>query len=178
VRDVGDLAGELYDLVTRLYPICRSITGDGVRRTLAMVGEHVPLQVHEVPSGTKVLDWEVPDEWNIADAYLADGDGRRLVDFAVCNLHVLNYSVPIDDELTLDELRPHLFSLPDQPDRIPYRTSYYDRNWGFCLPDRQLRSLPDGRYRARVQVRFGSAEPREGRPDRYYPFSDVALVLR
>jgi aminopeptidase-like protein len=147
---MGDLAGELDDLVARLFPICRSITGDGVRRTLAIIGEHVPLQVHEVPSGTKVLDWEVPDEWNITDAYLADGDGRRLVDFAACNLHVLNYSVPIDVELSLDELRPHLFSLPDQPDRIPYRTSYYDRNWGLCLPDRQLRSLPEGRYRVRI----------------------------
>ena len=145
-----DLADELYDLVTRLYPICRSITGDGVRRTLAIIGEHVPLQVHEVPSGTKVLDWEVPDEWNIADAYIADDAGRRLVDLGACNLHVLNYSVPVDDELSLEELRPHLFSLPDQPDRVPYRTSYYDRNWGFCLADRQLRAMADQRYRVRI----------------------------
>jgi aminopeptidase-like protein len=145
-----ELAGELYDLVVRLYPICRSITGDGVRQTLAVLGERLPLQVHEVPTGTKVLDWEVPDEWNIADAYVADESGRRVVDFAACNLHVLNYSAPIDEEMSIDELRPHLFSLPEQPDRIPYRTSYYERNWGFCLSARHMAALSAGRYRVRI----------------------------
>jgi aminopeptidase-like protein len=149
VADDG-LADELYETVIRLYPICRSITGDGVRQTLAILGEQLPLEVHEVPSGTKVLDWEVPDEWNIADAYIADGSGRRVVDFAACNLHVLSYSVPIDTELSLDELRPHLHSLPEQPDRIPYRTSYYERTWGFCLSERQLTSMTAGPYRVRI----------------------------
>jgi len=143
-------AQRLYDTVSRLYPICRSVTGNGVRETLAILAEQIPLEIHEVPSGTAVLDWEVPDEWNIADAYIADDSGRRLVDFRACNLHVLNYSVPVDAEMSLEELRPHLFSLPDQPDRIPYRTSYYERNWGFCLSDRQLVSLTPGRYRVRV----------------------------
>ncbi len=144
------MADQLVEMVSRLYPICRSITGDGVRATLAIIGEQIPLQVHEVPSGTKVLDWEVPDEWNIVDAYIAEPSGRRIVDFRACNLHVLNYSVPIDDEMSLDELRPHLFSLPDQPERIPYRTTYYERNWGFCVTHRQLQSLTAGRYRVHI----------------------------
>jgi aminopeptidase-like protein len=146
----GSLADRLFEMVERLYPICRSITGNGVRATLSVVGEHIPLEVHEVPSGTKVLDWEVPDEWNIADAYIADLSGRRVVDFRASNLHVVSYSVPVDGEMSLEELRPHLFSVPDQPDRIPYRTSYYERNWGFCLSQRQLDSMTDERYRVRI----------------------------
>ena len=140
------LTGELYDLVRELYPICRSITGEGVRKTLAILGRYLPLEVSEVPSGTKVLDWVVPREWNIRDAWIKDADGRRVVDFRAHNLHVVNYSVPVSGRFRLDELRPHLFSLPEQPDAIPYRTSYYADSWGFCLADRELRALPEGEY--------------------------------
>jgi aminopeptidase-like protein len=137
----------MLDLIERLYPICRSITGDGVRETLSIIGETIDLDVHEVPSGTSVLDWTVPREWNIADAYVADSAGRRVIDFREHNLHVVNYSVPVRTVMTLDELRPHLHSLPDQPDLIPYRTSYYDESWGFCLRHRDLEQLsPDERY--------------------------------
>jgi aminopeptidase-like protein len=129
---------DLHALVARLYPICRSITGPGVRETLRILGERLPLEVHEVPTGTQVLDWTVPREWAIRDAYVADGAGRRLIDFRASNLHVLNYSVPVRARMTLDELRPHLFTLPDQPTRIPYRTSYYNENWGFCLAHEAL----------------------------------------
>lgn len=137
---------ELYALVQELYPICRSITGDGVRRTLEIVSRRVPLTLHEVPSGTPVLDWTVPNEWNIRDAYIADASGRRVVDFRASNLHVVNYSVPVRARLTLDQLRPHLHTLPKQPDLVPYRTSYWNETWGFCLSQRQLDALPDGEY--------------------------------
>jgi aminopeptidase-like protein len=134
-------------LIAELFPICRSITGNGVRQTLAILKRHLPLEVREVPSGTPVLDWTVPKEWNIRDAYIAREDGTRVVDFAASNLHVVQYSRPIDTMMPLTELLPHLHSLPDQPDWIPYRTSYYSEDWGFCLTHRQLSSLADGSYR-------------------------------
>ncbi|MEZ5955153.1 MAG: DUF4910 domain-containing protein [Hyphomonas sp.] len=137
---------DLYELIVRLYPICRSITGDGVRQTLSILSEYIPLDVVETPSGTDVYDWTVPDEWNIRDAYVADASGRKVIDFQAHNLHVLNYSVGIRKRMTLEELRPHLYSLPDQPDLIPYRTSYYSRNWGFCLADKDLKALEEGEY--------------------------------
>lgn len=140
-------AGErMHRLVSELYPICRSITGDGVRKTLEIVGRHVPLKVHEVPSGTKVFDWEVPREWNIRDAYIRNGRGERVVDFRESNLHVVGYSVPVRKRMSLQELNDHLFSLPDRPDWIPYRTSYYNENWGFCLRHRQREAMEDGEY--------------------------------
>ena len=135
-----------YELARRIFPICRSITGAGVKQTLAILGERIPLTLHEVPSGTKVFDWEVPHEWNIRDAYIKDASGGRVVDFARSNLHVVSYSTPVRQTLTLDELRPHLHSLPDHPDWIPYRTSYYRPNWGFCLAHRDLEALQPGRY--------------------------------
>jgi len=142
-----DVVGrEMHDLVTDLYPICRSITGDGLRETLNRIGRRVPLQISEVPSGTAVFDWTVPREWNIRDAYVKDSAGRRLIDFRRSNLHVVNYSVPVKATMTLSELRPHLHSLPDHPDWIPYRTSYYKEQWGFCLPHRQLLELKDETY--------------------------------
>ena len=137
-------------MVERLYPICRSITGDGVRRTLEIVGESIQLVVQEVPTGTQVFDWTVPEEWNIRDAYVADADGRRVIDFQRSNLHVVSYSVPVDTTMSLDELRPHLHTLPEQPALVPYRTTYYTPDWGFCLADDTLRGLrddPDDRYR-------------------------------
>ncbi|MFB7281695.1 DUF4910 domain-containing protein [Streptomyces hydrogenans] len=141
---------EMHALVKRLYPLCRSITGDGVRATLDIVGEYVPLQVHEVPTGTRVLDWTVPQEWNIRDAYVADASGKRVVDFAASSLHVLGYSVPVAATLPLSELRGHLHTLPEHPSWVPYRTSYYTPEWGFCLAQETLDGLPDGEYEVRI----------------------------
>jgi aminopeptidase-like protein len=135
----------MHTFIRELFPICRSITGDGVRETLASVGSRIPLEVYEVPSGTGVLDWTVPDEWNITDAYIAK-DGRRVVDFQDSNLHVVSYSEPLHAVMALAELRPHLHTLPEHPDWIPYRTSYYSRTWGFCLSQRQLDRLEDDGY--------------------------------
>lgn len=144
--DLLEAGREMQDFITDLYPTCRSITGQGLRSTLRAIRDRVPLQIHEIPSGTQVLDWTVPQEWNITDAYIKDSAGRRIVDFQECNLHVVNYSEPVDLRLTLQELLPHLHSLADHPDWIPYRTSYYKRGWGFCLPDAQLQQLGDGEY--------------------------------
>jgi aminopeptidase-like protein len=140
----------LHELVTRLFPITRSITGEGVRQTLAELSRRIPMEVTEVPSGTRVLDWIVPREWSIHEAYLDDPDGRRIVDLRDSNLHVVSYSVPVDATMTLDELRPHLHSLPEHPAWTPYRTSYYADAWGFCLPHEQLETLRDGAYRVRI----------------------------
>ncbi|MEV6620141.1 DUF4910 domain-containing protein [Amycolatopsis sp. NPDC051106] len=137
---------ELHALVERLYPICRSITGDGVRRTLDIIGEHIALERHEVPTGTQVLDWTIPQEWNIRDAYVASPDGSRVIDFQESNLHVVGYSVPVNERMPLSELREHLHTLPDQPSWVPYRTSYYAPAWGFCLAQEKLDALPDGEY--------------------------------
>jgi aminopeptidase-like protein len=142
-------------LIEELFPICRSITGNGVRQTLETLRRFIPLEVNEVRSGTGVLDWTVPPEWNIRDAYILDPDGRRVVDFAANNLHIVQYSRPIDAMIPLGELRPHLHTLPDQPDWIPYRTSYYTENWGFCLTHRQLSSLADGPYRVVIDSDLG-----------------------
>lgn len=143
---------ELHALAARLYPIPRSITGDGVRRTLDLLSEWVPLARVEVPSGTPVLDWTVPREWRLRAAYLVAPDGRRFADVAVHNLHLLNYSAPFRGRLSLAELKPHLFSLPDRPELIPYRTSYYRETWGFCLPHRELEALPEGEYEVVVDT--------------------------
>jgi aminopeptidase-like protein len=134
-------------LAEELFPICRSITGNGARQTLEILRRFIPLQVNEVPSGTEVLDWTVPREWNIRGAYIASDDGTRVVDFAANNLHIVQYSRPVDTVLPLAELRAHLHTLPDQPDWIPYHTSYYTDDWGFCLTHRQLSRLTDGLYR-------------------------------
>jgi aminopeptidase-like protein len=137
---------ELHALVERLYPICRSITGDGVRQTLDIIGEHITLERHEVPTGTAVLDWTIPQEWNIRDAYVAAPSGERVIDFQESNLHVVGYSVPVRQRMPLSELREHLHTLPDQPSWVPYRTSYYAPAWGFCLAQEKLDALPDGEY--------------------------------
>lgn len=130
----------------RLYPICRSITGDGVRETLDIIGEAVPLVRHEVPSGTQVFDWTVNDEWSARDAYIADLNGKRLVDFRAHNLHLVGYSTPMRARMSMVELRPHLFTLPEHPTWIPYRTTYYNRTWGFCLSHDQLSTLGPGPF--------------------------------
>ncbi len=126
-------AAEALALMQALFPICRSITGDGVRRTLDLIEPWAPLQRTEVPSGTPAFDWEIPREWNIRDAYVADAQGRRLIDFRAHTLHIVSYSTPVRARLTREELEPHLHSLPAHPDRIPYRTAYYREQWGFCL---------------------------------------------
>jgi aminopeptidase-like protein len=135
------LGEEMYALAARLFPICRSITGDGVRQTIDLLSEIVPFQRHEIATGTAVLDWSIPEEWNISEAYIADKSGTRIIDFNKSNLHVLNYSTPIRATLPFAELRSHIFTLPEQPELIPYRTSYYQANWGFCMSHRQLLEL-------------------------------------
>jgi aminopeptidase-like protein len=142
----NDPGREMHALIERLFPICRSITGEGVRETLEILSRYVPLLVREVPSGTPVLDWTIPKEWNIRDAWIADSRGTRVVDFHASNLHVVNYSIPVRTRMPLEELRKHLHTLPDQPDLIPYRTSYYEETWGFCLTQTQLDALPPGEY--------------------------------
>ena len=134
---------EMHNLITRLYPICRSITGNGTRDTLSILRQQIPLIVQEVPTGTKVFDWTVPKEWNIRDAWIKDSAGKRLIDFKKLNLHVVSYSVPVKQKMTFAELKPHLHTLPDHPGWVPYRTSYYKQDWGFCLSQEQLEQFSD-----------------------------------
>jgi aminopeptidase-like protein len=140
------IGGKMYRLMEDLYPICRSITGNGVRETLRKIQGHIPLDIHEVSSGTKVFDWTVPPEWNIRDAYVKNSLGERVIDFRKSNLHVLQYSTPVKTTMTLDELKEHLFTYPSAPDWIPYRTSYYQENWGFCVSQNQMNNMKEGRY--------------------------------
>lgn len=146
-RDAAVTGRTLYRFVEELFPICRSITGDGIRRTLARIQEQIPLlKILEVPSGTPVFDWTVPKEWNIRDAYIKDASGNRVIDFRRSSLHILNYSAPIRTTLPLSELKQHFFTLPEHPEWIPYRTSYYKEAWGFCLSHNQMLSLSEGDY--------------------------------
>ena len=151
-RQAEGQGAAMHAFCTQLYPMLRSITGQGVRDTLAAIGQHIPLTVTEVPTGTKIFDWEVPAEWQVRGAWIKGPDGKKIVDIAEHNLHLVNYSAPFRGTLSLEELRPHLFSLPDRPDWIPYRTQYFKRDWGFCLTDRQLQSLPPGNYEVCVDT--------------------------
>jgi len=146
-EDLSEIGQQLYAFAELLYPICRSITGQGVRDTLEMLSEKIPLTIHQVPTGTQVFDWVVPREWNIRDAYIKNSKGEKIVDFKDNNLHVVSYSIPIDTTLTLSELKKHLHAIKDQPDCIPYRTSYYNEDWGFCLTYKQLSTLQEDDYR-------------------------------
>ena len=148
--DAEKTGAEMFRFMEELFPICRSITGDGIRETLRRIGERIPLELHEVPSGTEVFDWTVPKEWNIRDAYIEDPNGRRVVDLADSNLHVVSYSVPVDARMPLSELKEHIHTLPDQPDLVPYRTSYYSEAWGFCMAHEKFQSLEDGEYVVRI----------------------------
>ena len=137
---------QIYDLMAELFPICRSITGEGFRQTMEILKRHIPLETHEVPSGTKVFDWTVPKEWNIKDAYVKNSRGEKIIDFQKSNLHIVSYSIPVNIVVSLDDLKKHLFTIPDHPDWIPYRTSYYKEDWGFCLSHRQYLALEKGDY--------------------------------
>lgn len=137
---------EIHALMEELFPICRSLTGEGVRSTLERIGGELPLEVVETPSGTQVFDWTLPPEWNVREAWIAGPDGSRIVDFEQHNLHLVGYSAPVRQRMGLEELRGHLFTHPEHDDRIPFRTSYYRRTWGFCLEGRLLDELPDGEY--------------------------------
>ena len=148
--DPAQIGASLHQFAAELYPICRSITGNGLRETFARLQKRIPIQLSEVPSGTQVFDWSVPKEWNIRDAYIKDASGRRVVDFQSSNLHVVNYSTPVRAILPLSELKQHLFTLPERPDWIPYRTSYYKETWGFCLSHNQMLALPDGNYEVSI----------------------------
>jgi len=143
---LAELGASMYELVAELYPICRSITGDGVRQTLAVIQRHTPLTIHEVPSGTRVFDWTVPKEWNIRDAFIARTTGERLIDFKSSSLHVVNYSVAVKKRVSRDELLAHVHTLPEHPEWIPYRTSYYEESWGFCLSHKDSLNLTDDEY--------------------------------
>jgi aminopeptidase-like protein len=146
LTDSASIGDELHDLIARLYPICRSISGEGVRQTFELLRPILDLEVTEVPTSTQVFDWTVPQEWNIRDAWIAGPDGRRVLDFADSNLHVLGYSAPIRARMSLEQLRDHVFTHPTEPDWIPFRTSYYNENWGFCMQRSRLESLPAGEY--------------------------------
>jgi len=148
--DLGAAGKWMHAFIAELYPTCRSITGDGLRTTLKRIGREIPLEIHEVPTGTPVFDWRVPREWNIRDAWIKNPRGEKIVDFQKSNLHVVQYSVPVQRRMPLDELKAHLHTLPDRPDWIPYRTSYYKETWGFCLTQRQLEGLEPGEYEVRI----------------------------
>lgn len=150
LRDAAAIGEELHRFAADLYPICRSITGNGIRRTLAMIGDRIPLQTFETPTGTPVFDWIVPKEWNIRDAFIKAPGGKRVVDFRQSNLHVMNYSTPVHATLPLSEIRPRLFTIPEHPDWIPYRTAYYKEDWGFCLSHNQMLALEDGDYEVSI----------------------------
>jgi aminopeptidase-like protein len=151
VSTVTERDGErMYGLVRELFPLCRSITGEGLRATLEVLRREIGVELHQVPSGTEVLDWTVPREWSIRDAWVADPAGRKVIDFQASNLHVVSYSTPVDRIMPLAELKAHLHTLPDHPDWIPYRTSYYSESWGFCASQRLVDSLPEGAYRVRI----------------------------
>jgi aminopeptidase-like protein len=137
---------EIFRLIDELYPLCRSITGDGLRKTIDILRRHIPLEFHEVPTGTRVFDWTVPKEWNIRDAYVISPKGEKIIDFRESNLHVVNYSVPVKKTMPLSELKGHLHTLPAHPNWIPYKTSYYREDWGFCLRHNDLLRLEEGDY--------------------------------
>jgi aminopeptidase-like protein len=174
-RNLAEIGEDLHDFAAELYPICRSITGDGIRRTLAMIQDRIPLQLSEVPTGTQVFDWTVPKEWNIRDAYIKDAHGKYIVDFHQTNLHVLNYTTPVHATMSLSELKPHLYTLPAHPDWIPYRTSYYQDNWGFCLSHKQMLTFADGDYEVFVDSSLADGHLTYG--ECYLPGSSTDEVL-
>lgn len=154
ISDLNKSGKGMYALATELFPLCRSITGAGLRQSLTRIGHEIPVQIHEVPSHTPVFDWEIPLEWEAREAFINGPNGERVVDFRDNNLHLVHYSVPFRGTLSLEQLRPHLHSLPQHPDWIPYRSSYYNETWGFCLRHNNLLELPDGPYEVMVDTRL------------------------
>jgi len=146
VKNEFKLGTEIFELIKNIYPICRSITGDGVRETLKILQQHIPLEINEIPSNTPCFDWKIPREWNIRDAFIIDPNGKKIIDFKNSNLHVVSYSIPVHKKIQLSELKEHLHYLPEKPESIPYRTSYYNEYWGFCIPYNQFKDLPNGEY--------------------------------
>ena len=146
MTEIPEIGEKMHELMVELFPICRSITGNGLRKTLKILKNHIPLEIFEVPTKTKVFGWEIPREWNINDAYIKNSKGEKIVDFKKNNLHILNYSIPMNKKISLDELKSHLHSLPEYSDVIPYRTSYYNRDWGFCIAHNQLLQLEEDEY--------------------------------
>ncbi len=146
LNNLDEKGKEMHNLMKDLYPICRSITGNGVRETLKIIKKVIPLEIREIPTGTKVFDWTIPKEWNIKDAYIKNSKGEKIVDFKESNVHVLNYSVPVHKKMSLKSLKNNLYTLPDYPDWIPYLTSYYQENWGFCMTHKQFEGLEEDVY--------------------------------
>ena len=173
--DFEKIGNQLYRHCKELFPSCRSITGDGIRHTLNEIQNHIPLEIHEVPSGTEVFDWTVPKEWNVRDAYIKDSTGKRVVDFKINNLHLVSYSVPIQKTLSLAELQPHLHSLPDQVNLVPYRTAYYKEDWGFCLSHNQRLALTDSEYEVCIDSTLEDGHLAYG--ECYFPGSSKDEVL-
>ncbi len=157
ILELRTIGNDMYELMERLYPITRSITGEGVRKTLKIFQDSIDLQIHEVTTGTKVFDWTVPEEWNIDDAYIMNKNGEKIVDFKKSNIHVLQYSEKIEKKVGLEELKKHIFTLPEQPDTIPYRTSFYNKNWGFCMKHKEFLKLDDDEYAVNI-----SSEHKDG----------------
>ena len=145
---------EMFSLIQELFPICRSITGNGVRESLERIKENIPITKHEIPTGTKVFDWIIPKEWNIKDAYVTDLNGKKIIDFQKSNLHIVSYSTPIKKQISLDELKKHIFSIPEKPDYIPYATSYYNETWGFCLEHNKLIEMNDEKYNISIESKL------------------------
>ena len=155
IFEVNNKGDEMYSWANDLFPICRSITGPGVRETLNYIKNLISdLKIHEVPSGKKAFDWIVPEEWEVHDAWIEDSNGKKIVDFKTNNLHLVGYSQPMDITISLDELQNHLYSLPDQPDAIPYVTSYYKKDWGFCISHNKRKSLKKGKYKIYINSKF------------------------
>lgn len=149
-----ELGNEMYTFLEDLFFICRSITGEGVRETLKIIQQYIPITIHEVPTGTEVFDWIIPKEWNITDAYVMDENGNKIIDFKKNNLHVVGYSVPVNKTVNLLELQEHLYSLPEQPDAIPYVTSYYKERWGFCITNMEREKLKEGKYKVFIDSKL------------------------
>ena len=153
------IGNEIHQFAKELWPINRSITGEGVRETLQKISVHLPkLDIKSVPSGTQVFDWTVPKEWNVKEAYIVTPSGEKICDFSKNNLHLVGYSIPFEDYMNLDKLKKHLHTLPDQPDAIPYVTSYYEERWGFCLTQRQFDSLENGTYKVVIKSKLSKGD--------------------
>lgn len=148
------IGNEIHNFARQLWPINRSITGNGVRTTLDLIKQHLPdLEVKSVSSGTEVFDWTVPKEWHAEEAYIVTPSGEKICDFKINNLHLLGYSTYFDGSMSLEELKEHLYTLPEQPEAIPYITSYYKERWGFCLSQNQYDQLEDGEYRVKIEAK-------------------------